>query len=378
MKKILVGVLFSAFVFTGFASLVSASSLWNGASNDCRGLAIANFTANKGIVDPCWPLASVSAVDGDSINIRIYYHNTSSQPATNVKVFIDAPTGTGSSQTFSGRIASDQGGISLGNVTANVPSGASLIFGGTHWLPNQRQTESSLLYGQDGSDVLDQGLNIGTIAPGWDTQGSVVVVFRVEKPKPTGEIHSEGPSCYISAGQSNCSIPFSWSTNNPVGTSVVKTEGVTYKTGNSGSYVPFLIPFGTSVFTLYNNNTELDEASVSVSCEAGSNWNSSKGICEMPKDCEISNFSANPTEVTKGDGVTLSWSTNYCKNVSISGVGSNLSPNSSKVVYPEVSTTYTLTGFGDTSKTPTATAYVTVGGPVGAPGYPVGAPSYDA
>jgi len=377
MKKTIVGIL--SFAVLMVAQVALAGAVWNGASNDCKGISVANHTTNTGIINPCWPLSSVSSNAGDSVNVRIYYHNTSGQPATNVRVSLDAPTASSSTHTFSGQILSDQGNLSLGSVTVSTPVGSKLVYGGAHWLPNQSQTESSLLYGQKGSEVLSSGLNIGTINSSWAAQGSVVVSFLVEKPNPTGNITAAQSSCLISAGQGNCTIPFSWNTFNPIGISSVIKDGLsgTYKTGNSDSNVPFVIPFGTSVFRLFNNNSELDSESVSASCASGTNWDSYTSSCKTPlNDCEIVNFIASPKEIALGQGSTLSWTTNYCKFVSIGGVGSNLPPNSSIIVYPTGVKTYVLTGYGDTQVSPTKSVEIIAGGPAGAPGYPAGAPSY--
>ena len=377
MKKIIIGIF--SFTLVLAAQNVIAATVWNGASNDCPGIAIANHTTNTGIVSPCWPLSSVSSEADDSVNVRIYYHNTSGQNATNVKILLSTPTTASSSHTISGQIISDQGNLSLGTVNVTTPSGSKLIFGGTHWLPNQSQTESALLYNQEGSVVLSSGLNIGTIASNWASQGSVVVTFSVETPAPTGTLTASQSSCFISAGQSSCLIPFSWNTVNPVGTSVVTKDGVLgdYKTSNSGSNVSFTIPNGNSIFRLYNGGIELDTESVSASCASGSNWDNSSLTCKIPVyDCKIISFNASPLEIASGDGTTLSWTTEYCNSISIEGVGSNLLPNSSKLVWPSDTTTFNLTGYGDTSVSPTSSVQVIVGGPVGAPGYPVGAPGY--
>ncbi len=379
MKKLIVGVLGLAMLLVSQGN-ASAGALWNGASNDCKGISIANHTTNTGIVYPCWPLSNVSSNAGDSVNVRIYYHNTSGSNATGVRIILNAPSGASNYHTFSGQIVSDQGNLSLGTVSVNTPAGSTLKFGGAHWLPNQSQTESSLLYGQTGSEVLSGGLNIGTIGSSWAAQGSVVVSFLVERPAPSGTITAANPSCLIEVGKGSCTIPFSWNTNNPIGTSVVTKDGLSgdYKTGNSGSSIPFTISNGSSTFRLYNNSKELDSETVSASCVQGLNWDSNTSTCKAPvQDCKIVSFTASPKDIGYGEGSTLAWFTENCKSVSINGVGNNLLPNSSTIVRPGSTTTYILTGYGDTSATPTSSLEILVGGPVGAPGYPAGAPSYN-
>ena len=52
-------------------------------------------------------------------------------------------------------------------------------FTGTSWQPNQSRVDATLPSGQSESQVMNGGINIGTVNPGWNTQGSVVVSFRV-------------------------------------------------------------------------------------------------------------------------------------------------------------------------------------------------------
>ncbi|MDD3662553.1 MAG: hypothetical protein PHT84_01670 [Candidatus Pacebacteria bacterium] len=376
MKKILVGILSFAFLFV-LANSLSASSVWNGASNDCPTVAVANYTTNTGYVNPCWPLTTVNANPGDSVNVRIYYHNTGTQNNTNTRVILNAPTGTSTSHSFSGQIVSDQGSISFGPVYVKLSSSQKLSFGSTRWYPNQTQTHTSLPYGQDGSELIGGGLNIGTITPSWSSQGSVVVSFYVNKPQPTGNITASNSSCIIQAGNSSCDLGFTWSTENPVTTSVVTRDGgSTVATGNSGSK-SFSIPYNGATFRLYNNAIELDSESVTASCASNTTWNGNS--CVLPlHDCEIVSFTANQNSVPSGSPVLLSWTTNYCKSVNISGIGSSFSANGSKTVYPTDTTTYVLTGYGDTSVTPTKSLTIIAGGPVYAPGFPAGAPGYSA
>lgn len=72
-------------------------------------------------------------------------------------------------------------------------------------------------------------------------------------------------------------------------------------------------------------------------------------------------LSANPTSITKGENVQLTWSTDNATDVSIEGVGP-VDPNGSKTVTPTDSTTYRLTAKGP-GGTQSATARVTVSAP---------------
>ena len=106
-------------------------------------------------------------------------------------------------------------------------------------------------------------------------------------PIMTGDLIPESPFCVISLGQSNCIIEFGWTTTNPVVTSsVTRDGGGTVGTGNSGSNVPFTIPYNSATFRLMNNGIQLDISNVSSSCVTGSTWNGSSCVLAPPEECE--------------------------------------------------------------------------------------------
>ncbi len=65
---------------------------------------------------------------------------------------------------------------------------------------------------------------------------------------------------------------------------------------------------------------------------------------EDPEFCSISGFSASRYSLSSNESTNLSWNTNNCTSVTLSGVGV-VSSSGSKSVYPSSSTTYVLTGF---------------------------------
>ena len=352
MKKIIVGIISFAFILVAFSAAKEsfASSVWNGVSNDCPTVAIANYTTNTGYVDPCWPLSSVNASAGDSVNVRIYYHNTSGQTATNVRIVLNAPIGqTGSTQRFTGSIVSDQGTVS-GSVTAYIPSTQKLSFGSTRWYPNQTSSQASFLNGQNGGEVINGGLNIGSISGtngGWSSQGSVVVSFKVSNTvisNPQGHITVSPSPCYIQIGRSSCGANISWNTSDANNVTVNQSNAGVIGTGAVGSKTVSLLR-GTDTFYLYNNSQTLDTTTVTTSCISGSTWNGSTCALPIVNNCSISNFTASDTSITKGDSTTLSWNTENCTSANISNIGS-VPTYGSNFVYPLATTTYMLTAYG--------------------------------
>ena len=100
--------------------------------------------------------------------------------------------------------------------------------------------------------------------------------------EPSGTLTSSASSCTISTNaSSSCTIPFSWSTLNPISTSAITQDGVTpppyVATGNSGTNVNFTVPHGGATFRLYNNSKELaSKVIISADCTLGTNWDGSK------------------------------------------------------------------------------------------------------
>ncbi|MFA6392750.1 MAG: hypothetical protein WCW54_01545 [Candidatus Paceibacterota bacterium] len=175
MKKIIVGIF--SFVLL-FAAQNAFAANWNGEANDCQNtIAIANYTSNTGY-GSCWTSTSMSAEPGDTINVRIYYHNTSNVVAKNVRLAVTKSSNTSTSHNFMGRIMSDNGDLS-GNVNLTVSSPQSLEFVDARWFPNQSRTLSALPNGQSASSILSSGILIGDVAPGWASQGTMVAVFKV-------------------------------------------------------------------------------------------------------------------------------------------------------------------------------------------------------
>jgi hypothetical protein len=126
-------------------------------------------------------------------------------------------------------------------------------------------------------------------------------------------------TCTISSGANTCSINFTWSTQNPVATSAVTTDGgMTVGNGNSGSSA-FTIPFGSKTFYLYNNAILLDTKTVSGSCASGSAWNGSSCSANQTQNVPTVNISANPSSVSYNGSSILSWSSSNATSCTATG-----------------------------------------------------------
>jgi len=66
-------------------------------------------------------------------------------------------------------------------------------------------------------------------------------------------------------------------------------------------------------------------------------------ISSPTPNCSINSFSASPTSITNGSSSTLNWNTNNCTNVTISNLGYSVPISGAQTVWPNYTTTYTLT-----------------------------------
>jgi hypothetical protein len=145
----------------------------------------------------------------------------------------------------------------------------------------------------------------------------------------TGTLTPATSSCVIALDAANCTVPLTWTTTNPVGTSAVTASGMTNVNGNSGSQA-FTVPYNSRTFYLYNNAILLAQASATSSCIANTHWDGS--ICAI--DTNIVSTSAgtggsiSPTSQTVNYGSTTTFTitpdSSHLIN-SVTGCGGSLS-----------------------------------------------------
>ncbi len=339
MKKIIM-VLAIGFLFVVGHSVL-ATSIWNQSGNDCQGLTIATISGadgstSNGIVSPCWPNTSITANPGDWVNIRIYYHNSSDQTgtpvtATNTKVSLSGSLGSSNSHTFSGNITSNQGNLNLGSVSVNIADGSSqsLTFISANWTPDQGAGGTS----QSGSGIMGSGFTLGSIAPGFAHQGSVVVSLKVS----STAVHSNCTINSFTASPNGInqgdSSNLSWSTSNCNTASITSLGSVNVNDSRNVS------PSSTTTYILNASDSSIGSVVTRSVIVTVNNY--------QPSNCTISNFYASPTTINSGNSSTLYWNTNNCSSVTISNLGYNV-PTSSyngQTIYPQNTTTYTLNAY---------------------------------
>jgi len=334
MKKLIM-VLSLGVLFVGGHSVLAAN-IWNQSSSDCSTVAIATIDGttqvSNGIINPCWPDSSINANPGDWVNVRIYYHNSSDLTnstgvtANNTVVSLNGSLGSSTTHSFSGEITSSQGNLNFGPVTVNTSTAQTLTFVSANWAPDQGSN-----YTQSGSGIMSSGLNLGSIAPGWAHQGSVVVSFKVGTTPVLQNCTISNFYANSSSINQGSSTSLIWATNNCTSASISPNVGSINTSGSTS-----VSPSSTTTYTLnaYGSNGVQQSQSVTVS------------VNQVQNDCSISYFNASPTYITSGNSSTLSWDTDNCTSVSISNLNYNVSTSGSRTVYPTYSTTYVLNAYG--------------------------------
>ena len=168
-----------------FAGASIASASWNNDPLDRATVRVMNNSIN-GNVSTCWSTTIPGTNNGCTnpimqpgqvVSVAVYYHNTGTQ-AENAIIRINTPStmGASASHVISGGVNGTNG-----SATINISSAQTLTFipGTARWYPNQSANETPLPNGQNGSELFGSGLSVGSIAPGWGTQGSVVFHMRV-------------------------------------------------------------------------------------------------------------------------------------------------------------------------------------------------------
>ena len=246
------------------APMAAFSATLNSDPQDFATLRVANKTVNYGATTPPWA-SSTSASEGQVVSFAIYYHTTSSDTANNVRVRLTPQTtGSGSTHSFTATVTADNAPSVTGSATMylnNSQLSLSYIPGTVNWYANQRLTTTGLLYGQTGAELFSgTGLNIGSIAPGWSTQGSVTVSFQVSG-SGTNPI---GGTPYITTNSATNISTNSATLNGYVNSNNVSSN-VWFEWGTASSYFGNSTPqisygtqsanFSSTIYNLYPNTT---------------------------------------------------------------------------------------------------------------------------
>lgn len=179
IKKITVAILSLIVMAGAFAPTAGVlAATFNNDAHDYPTIQVSNYTRNPGS-NGHWS-NSVSANAGEVISFLVYYHNTAGDTANGTTLRVPLPGGTVTSATVTGDVRATNASTVSGSVSVSLSSGQTMTFvpGSTSWYPNKSVSPQALPSGQNGSEIVSNGLVIGDIAGGWASQG--YVVFRAQ------------------------------------------------------------------------------------------------------------------------------------------------------------------------------------------------------
>lgn len=351
MKKIITNLFVLILAVFTVAQVAHATDKFNTDPSDLPTVMVTNITQEGGCSSGpgagCWH-TSVNANPGDVIGVQVYFHNSTQYVAEDTQVGM-APrnTGTSTSHTFTGAVASTTIDRSTGSASVHITSAQSISF-----IPG---TVRAYIHGQTGgytvsneSALFGSGVAIGDVSPGWSTQGTITAQFRVS--------NNNTPS-------NDCSIDDFDADDNDIeegdSTDLVwRTTGCDYVDIRSNDQ---------------NFNNRSQDGEVSVSPDQSTTYtlyaypNGGSRTVRINVDeqnneqCYIDSFNASPSNISQGNSSTLRWNTSGDVDyVTISNFSGNRSEDGSLSVSPYSTTSYTLRAYcnnGD-SRTQSTTVYV--------------------
>lgn len=295
---------FIAVAMLAFANIAHAGFNENIAGTDCSpsfGIAI----SGQPLQDGCASYrSSISAGAGQSVDVRLYYRNTSTQDATNVTAGI-IPTSSGNFTAF---LNSSVGSIN-GSANLSMPSNSALEFNGAK------------IYQRQGTTTPIVVKEIRTL--------SELRSFSMQTiPSYTKCTTSGNSFCYQGIIVATFSI-----VQNATPTTYICSNGID---DDGDGLVDMQDPGCTSP----QDNDEYN-------------------YVQPVSQCVINNFNASPNQIYQGGSSVLNWSTSNCNSVQIYPNVNSVNVTGSQSVFPTNSTVYTLYAYG-TNGSPTATTTVNV------------------
>ncbi len=350
MKKIIISLFALAGMVLTTPAMVQASGRFNTDPSDIPTITVANFTTNPcdvGPVDGCWK-TSVNAKAGDVIGVQVYFHNATTILAEDATLSIQPKNSSRSTtHTFTGGVAATTIDRAVGSATVRLSTAETLTF-----IPGSVRAAKNGEYGvktvsNEGSLFASSGLYIGDVSPGWDTQGAVMALFRV-----SGDGDVEDDECEIDSFTADDysidegdSTKLRWSTTNcdyvnisHVDDNLDEDGSVTVSPDYDTTYTLRAYPGGESrTLTIKVDDEDIDE----------------------DDECEIDEFDADDTRIKRGESTKLRWKTTGMDDVDITPGYSNRSDDGSVTVRPDITTTYTIRGYGNgCSDSDSVTVYV--------------------
>src|SRR3989344_2638844 len=319
-----------------FPKTVHAESGLNGDPSDPSTLRVSNYTQFPDSTTN-WE-STINASPGEVVSFAIYYHNTGAENVENLRISLFQPTGSSTSFNVVSQLTSDNYDSLGGNAVVNISASEQLVYipGSAKWYPNQSQTPSQFPFGQSGDEVVTgQGVNVGSISPGWATQGSVVARFQISNSGTGGSdpLPSQDPTADLKANFSdtlvtlnnNEDLTLSWSSLNSVSCnfSGVFSSGV----GVSGELTitpahPFYPTSDGATYTITCDNGFGKSADDTVTVNISGNNPGGNPLPPAPSSVDITaNSSQGPYTLSTNESFNLEWISSNVISCTLSSVG---------------------------------------------------------
>ncbi|HPS21464.1 MAG TPA: hypothetical protein PLO44_01505 [Candidatus Paceibacterota bacterium] len=271
MKKIIIAVFAFVLLFAGQS--VFAANVFNGQTGDCNpAIGIGVYGNIQHGSNNCWTATSVTADPGDTVNVAMYYHNNTNSTLTNVTASITKTYVSPTSYKFVGKMTSTQGGTqTIGTVNLNLSAAQAVAYSSTHLM----EGASAVLSDTDTESWTDkdgQQISVGSVPPGWENYGVLLVVFKVANPiivSSTCSItdFSANPST-IQAGDNSV---LSWTTDNCTSASISNIGTVTPIGSGSRTVSPTTTTTYTLTASRSGGTTDTQSVTVTVSNNGNNN-----------------------------------------------------------------------------------------------------------
>ncbi|MFZ3020291.1 MAG: hypothetical protein WA051_02110 [Minisyncoccia bacterium] len=290
----------------GSGSGTTTTTVFNSDPADFQTVRVSNFSLNPFSTATWAP--SINANPGDIVTVGIYYHNSGTVDALNTTIGISAPVGVSQSNfTVSGGVSADNASSVGGSATITISSNQTLTYvpNSAKLYPNQTQDPAQAVTLSDYTSN-----NIGTIAPGFPSQGMLIAQFQVSNTSATSTPLATPVISAVPISQCGGYAGISWASVLGATSYKVFRDGVQVGTTANLSYTDSGLNFGPTYtyFVIATDGTNDSLASNSVGIMATQVCSSGGGGGGGPVTPSAPTNVIATTSAQCGGQITLTWS----------------------------------------------------------------------
>ncbi len=158
-----------------------ASAGWNDApTGECQTVSVLTSSST---VTNCWSTANVSAAIGETVNVKVYFHNNTNAVASDVRIKTSDNRNAVNTTQVSGSVIVGGSVVASGSGSISLPANAKLTYVKT--VVQYQKTGYTTEDRGATTEIFTSGVQVGPIRgvntdPQWGDQGVVKVVYKVE------------------------------------------------------------------------------------------------------------------------------------------------------------------------------------------------------